>query len=189
MSGLSRIEGYAVISDDGMIAAADGQMPPSLMRTEDQRFYLNALDQVDVVVHGRHSAENPQSPARRRLIVTKLVRTLTADAALGNVFLWNPENVSFEDALQAFGLPVASVGILGGTDVFTPFLDRYDLFYVSRIEGVRLPGGRPVFRGVPERTPEDILVAHALEQHREVLRADGLTITAWTRKVERRQVP
>ena len=180
-SSALRIEGYAVVSADGMIADAHGVLPPSLIREEDQRFYLSALDRVDVVVHGRHSAENPRAPARRRLVVTKLVRALTADAALGNAILWNPAGVSFEDALAAFKTPLRSAGVLGGTDVFTLFLDRYDVFSLTRIDGVRLPGGRPVFRGVPEQTPEEILGAHGLRRQRDVLRASGLTIAAWSR--------
>ncbi len=181
MTSSPRIEGYAVISDDGMIADADGALPPSLIREEDQRFYLSSLDRVDVVVHGRHSAENPRSPARRRLIVTTLVRALTADPPLGDAYLWNPRSVAFDEALATFGANTKSVGILGGTDVFTLFLDRFDVFYLTRITGVRLPGGRPVFRGVPQRTPEEILSAHGLVRGEDVLRAQGLTIATWAR--------
>ena len=182
MNNLLHIEGYAVISDDGMIADAGGVLPQALIREEDQRFYLGALEKVDVVVHGRHSAENPRSPTRRRLVVTKLVRALTADPAQGNAFLWNPDVPAFDDALKAFGVPIKSVGVLGGTGVFDAFLDRYDAFYLTRIAGVRLPGGRPVFHGVPGRTPEEILSAHGLVRGADVLRAKDLIIAAWERR-------
>jgi hypothetical protein len=52
-----RIEGYAIISDDGMLANAAGVMPDSLKFEADQRFFADGLDKVDVVVHGRHSHE------------------------------------------------------------------------------------------------------------------------------------
>ena len=182
MIGAPRIEGYAVISEDGMIADAHGRFPDALKREEDQRFYKEALDRVDVVVNGRHSGEqHPNSSTRRRLIVTRQVRALTFDPLGRNVILWNPQSVPFEDALKAFATPPRSIGILGGTDVFEIFLDHFDVFYLTRIAGVLLPAGRPVFRGVPERAPEDILSAHGLKRGEDVLRVEGLTIAAWTR--------
>ena len=44
------------------------------------------------------------------------------------------------------------------------FLDRYDVFYLSRAPDVRLPGGRPVFPDVPARVPEEVLVSHGLDR-------------------------
>ncbi len=74
MSGPRRIEGYAIVSEDGMLANAAGVMPDALKFEADQRFFERGLDGVDVVVHGRHSHEQqPHSPLRRRLIVTRRV--------------------------------------------------------------------------------------------------------------------
>jgi hypothetical protein len=42
------------------------------------------------------------------------------------------------------------------------FLDRYDVFHLSRAPDVRLHGGRPVFPEVPTRTPEEVLASHGL---------------------------
>src|SRR6478736_8629103 len=68
--GPFRIEGYAIASADGMIADATGLMPDSLKFEADQRFYLEALDRVAVVAHGRLSHEcQPDSHTRRRLIL------------------------------------------------------------------------------------------------------------------------
>ena len=53
----SRIEGYAIVSADGMLANAAGIMPPELKFDADQRFFAHGLDGVDAVVHGRHSHE------------------------------------------------------------------------------------------------------------------------------------
>jgi hypothetical protein len=63
------------------------------------------------------------------------------------------------------------------------FLDRYDVFYLSRAPGVRLPGGRPVFPEVPERTPEEVLAGHGLaDGRRQVLDpAKGLVVVGWER--------
>jgi hypothetical protein len=69
-----RIEGYAIVSEDGMLANAAGIMPDSLKFEADQHFFERGLDRVDVVVHGRHSHERqPRSYLRRRLILTRQV--------------------------------------------------------------------------------------------------------------------
>jgi hypothetical protein len=69
-----RSEGYAIVSEDGMLANAAGIMPDSLKFEADQHFFERGLNGVDVVVHGRHSHEQqPRSYLRRRLIVTRQV--------------------------------------------------------------------------------------------------------------------
>ena len=76
-----RIEGYAIVSAEGMIADADGVMPDSLKNDADQAMFTAGLDAADVVVHGRHSHEGqPNSPRRRRLVATRSVATRNAAA-------------------------------------------------------------------------------------------------------------
>jgi dihydrofolate reductase len=182
--GRYRIEGYAIVSEDGMLANAGGVMPESLKFDADQRFFEDGLDGVDAVVHGRHSHEQqPHSDRRLRLILTREVAALTPDPSNGNAMFWNPSGASFEDALSALGMSNGSVGIIGGTDVFGMFLDRYDVFYLTRAPGSRLPGGRPVFPQVPARTPEDVMVSHGLAagETRVLDAAKDVTVTAWRR--------
>jgi dihydrofolate reductase len=158
-----RVEGYAVISEDGMIADAAGGIPPTLIADADQKFFERGLDDADVLVHGRNSEEHqPNSPSRHRIKVTHRIAAIAADAANPRAVLWNPANATFEDAVAALNAPCRSAAILGGTDVFGYFLDRFDVFFLSRIAGVRLPGGRPVFPQVPAQTPERVLTAHGL---------------------------
>ena len=179
-----RIEGYAIVSEDGMLADASGTMPDSLKFEADQNFFERGLDGVDVVVHGRHSHERqPHSYLRRRLIMTRQVQTISPDSRNERALYWNPAGASFEEALGALGAPDGSVGVIGGTDVFGFFLDRYDVFYLSRSPNVRLPGGRPVFPEVPKRTPEEVLKSHGLDRsHRQVLdSAKGLAVVSWQR--------
>lgn len=183
-----RVEGYAIVSEDGMLANAAGVMPNALKFEADQRFFERGLDAVEVVVHGRHSHEQQaRSRLRRRLILTRDVPAVSADPSNEKAFFWNPAGASFEQALAAFAAPVASVGVIGGTDVFGLFLDRYDVFYLTRAPGVRLPGGRPVFPGVPARTPEDILQSHGLvRSEKQVLDASkDLSVVAWRREPQR----
>ncbi len=179
-----RIEGYAIVSEDGMIANADGIMPDSLKYESDQHFFECGLDGVDVLVHGRNSGEcQPRSSLRRRLILTRQVPAIAADPSNENALLWNPAGASFEQALTALGTPRSSVAIIGGTYVFGMFLDRYEVIHLSRAFDVRLPGGRPVFPDVPARTPEEVFVSHGLERgQRQLLEpAKGLAIVSWQR--------
>jgi hypothetical protein len=184
MSRPRRIEGYAIVSEDGMLANAAGIMPDQLKFEADQQFFERGLDGVDVVVHGRHSHEQqPHSQLRRRLIVTGNISGIAADPSNEKALFWNPRGASFEQALAALGMPDGSVGVIGGTGVFGMFLDRYDVFHLSRAPGVRLPGGRPVFPEVPARTPEQVLASHGLAcGERQLLDpAHGVAVVGWLR--------
>jgi hypothetical protein len=88
-----------------------------------------------------------------------------------------------EDGVDALGLSHAAVAIIGATSVFGLFLDRYDAFFLTRGPQVRLPGGRPVFPGVPTQTPEEVMAAHGLAcAERQILdAASGLAVAHWLR--------
>ncbi len=132
MTGAYQIEGYAIVSQDGMLADANGVMPDSLKFKADYAFFEAALDAVDLVLHGRHSQEQqPLAAQRRRLILTQRIAGIAADPSNPNALLWNPSGASFEDAVAAVGLPVRRVGVIGGTDVFALFLDRFDAFHLT----------------------------------------------------------
>jgi dihydrofolate reductase len=178
------IEGYAIVSADGMLANAERVMPDTLKFEADQRFFEQGLDACDLVVHGRHSREeHKRSPERRRLILTRRGGGLEAATTSPQVFYWNPAGMPFEDALAAFTEPVTRVGIIGGTEVFGLFLPRYDVFWLTRGPSPPLPGGRPVFPQVPARTPEEVLVRSGLVagEHLVLDAAAGVSVTAWRR--------
>jgi hypothetical protein len=182
----AHIEGYAIVSQDGMLADAAGIMPASLMFEADQRFFERGLDGVDVVVHGRHSQERqPCSALRRRLILTRQVAAIAPDPSNERARLWNPAGASLDEAMAAVGALGGSVGVIGGTAVFGMFLDRYDVFHLSRAANVRLPGGRPVFPEVPMRTPEDILASHGFRAAERQVFDEGLEIASWHRSAPR----
>ena len=178
-----RIEGFAIVSEDGMIADATGVMPEALRIDGDQRFFEHGLDAVDAVVHGRHSQEEqPRSHMRRRLIVTRRIPGLAPDPANPRAVLWNPAGASFEDAWGALGITDGTLAVIGGPEVFGMFLPRYDVFHLSRAAHLRLPGGRGVFPGVPAHSPEEILRAAGLEPSPTLALDDkGTTEVTWQR--------
>lgn len=183
---MRRIEGYAIVSADGMIADASGMMPASIRNPADQRFLQAELDRAAVVVHGRHSHEGgPRSARRKRLIVTRGVVALAADPANPNARLWNPAGLSLEEALAGLGVEDGPVAIIGGTEVFGLFLPRYDAFHLTRAENAKIPGGRPVFPEVgPNSSAEEVLARRGLKPgpRRDVDAAAGITLVTWERR-------
>jgi dihydrofolate reductase len=165
MSGPGRIEAFAIISADGMIANAAGHMPDALKIEADQTFFHAGLDRAAVVVHGRRSHEGGPNAARRhRLIVTSRTARLAPTPAYPNALLWNPMRASLAEAWSEFGSPAGTLAVIGGADVYALFWNPgYDAFHLTRVAQARLPGGRPVFRGLSAvRTPEDVLTGHKL---------------------------
>ena len=179
-----RIEGYVIVSADGMLADADHVMPPALKFKGDQAFFNAALDRAALIVHGRNSYEyQPNSPRRQRIILTRDVPGLARDASNPKAVLWNPAGATFAQACDLSGIESGTVAIIGGPGVFGMFMDRYDTFWLSVAPQVRLPGGEPCFPGVPERSPQDVLAAHGLTAgETQILdAANEVSVTAWRR--------
>jgi dihydrofolate reductase len=180
-----RIEGFAIVSVDGMLATAERVMPPEMIVEADQRFFECGLDRMDAVVHGRNSQEQqPRAAQRRRLIATHRIETLQPHPHNPKALYWNPAATSLEQALQALGVHSGNIAVIGGTYIFGLFLPRYDVFHLSRAGRVRLPGGLPVFPQVPAMTPEAVLKEHGMEPGPvQVLdAAREATLVSWTRK-------
>src|SRR5512140_655227 len=179
-----RIEGYVIVSADGMLANAAHVMPDELKFEGDKQFFNAALDRADLIVHGRHSHEDqPNSPRRKRIILTRGVGTIAPDPSNPKATLWNPAGAPFEAACDFAGVHSGTVAIIGGPDVFAMFMDRYDTFWLSQAPRVRLPNGEPVFSGVPRQTPQEILSRHGLApgDSRLLDAVNGVTVTPWRR--------
>ena len=179
-----RIDGYVIVSADGMLANAGHVMPDQLKFEGDKKFFTAALDRADLVVHGRRSHEDqPNSPLRKRIVLTGSVGAIAPDPANAKAVLWNPAGAPFEAACGLAGVRSGTVAIIGGPEVFAMFLDRYDTFWLSQAPQVRLPGGEPCFPGVPERSPQAILAAHGLTsgEPRILDSANDVSVTPWRR--------
>ena len=183
MSGL-RIEGYVIVSADGRLANAANVMPDELKFEGDKKFFTAALDRADLIVHGRNSFEDqPDSPNRKRIVLTRKVRATAPDPSNPNATLWNPAGCRFEAACEAAGVRAGIVAIIGGPGVFDMFMDRYDVFWLSVAPHVHLPDGEPGFPGVPARSPQQILTAHGLKpgEPRLLDPSGDVSVTPWHR--------
>ena len=159
-----RIEGFAIISREGMIAGSDSSFPEVLKIPADQEFYQSSLDRASAVANGRHSAEGgPKEKARRRIMLTRRVQRIMPDPDNPLAVLWNPATAPFEEAWQRLGIEDGTLAVVGGTDVFGLFLNiGYDAFFLTRAKA-SVPRGRPVFPGVGKRTtPEEELRKHGM---------------------------
>jgi dihydrofolate reductase len=151
-----RIEGYAIISREGMIAKSDGSFPEERKIPADQRFYQDSLERASAVANGRHSAEGgPREKARKRIVLTRRVQRIVHDPTNPNAILWNPATASFDEAWQKLNIEDGILAVVGGTEVFALFLTiGYDAFFLSRALA-SVPRGRPVFPGVGNGVPPE----------------------------------
>jgi dihydrofolate reductase len=160
-----RIEGYAIVSREGMIATADGQFPEQIKIEADHRFYMDAVGRAAAIANGAHSAEGgPKEKQRKRLRLTRRSTPLVPDPTNANALLWNPAMVAFDEAWRRLGVGEGTLAVVGGTDVFGLFLEiGYDAFFLSHAEA-NVRHGRPVFPGVGHGgvMPADILGKHGL---------------------------
>jgi len=183
MIGPYRIEGFAIASDDGMIADRTGVMPLALQRDADKLYFEEALEHVEAVIHGRHSQEiQPRTLFRRRLILTRSVAGVAPDSTNPLARFWNPAGASLTQALEALGAKSGTIAAIGGPQVYSLFLKLgYDAFHLSRAVGVRLPDGLPVFvRDRFEGEPDACLRGAGLTAGKTVSLGDGVSLTDWT---------
>jgi hypothetical protein len=139
------VEGHAIVSVDGMIAAADGSMPPALRSDADWRQFQAALDRAALVVLGRLGHSRHPNPGRRRLVLTRSVAGIVPDATDPLATLWNPSDMAIADVLGEMGITEGTLAITGGTGTFDLFVPHYDRFVLSEVRTLTLPDGIPCF--------------------------------------------
>jgi len=185
LSLVRRIEGFVIVSADGMLADGKGEMPASIRNDADQHFFQDALDHATVIVHGRHSEEGgPRAVGRKRLVLTRQIAALAPDPSRPHALLWNPVGAPFEQALERLGITDGTIAVIGGPEVFSLFLPLYDAFHLSRVANVTIPGGVPPFTEVgPNTTPEDVLARHGFKPgpRRELDPAASVSVVTWRR--------
>jgi hypothetical protein len=178
-----RIEGHAVVSADDRIAGPDGGTPPSLRHPEDWRRFQAALDRAAVVIVGRLGHERNPNPGRNRLVLSSSAAGVERRA---DGWWWNPAKASAAEALAAAAPGGGVAAVTGGRRVFDLFLGLgYDSFFLTRMPGVPVPGGMPIFSAIAEgRSAEAVLTVGGLEPVREESLDDAGTavLTVWEKR-------
>jgi dihydrofolate reductase len=172
------VEGHAIVSEDGMIAAADGSMPPSLRSEADWRLFQAALDRAAIVVLGRLGHSRHPNPGRRRLVLTHSVADVVPDPRDPLASFWNPAGLSVEAMLERLGISSGTVAVTGGTGTFDLFLPYYDRFVLSEVRNLTLPGGVPCFS---KGHPRFVLPGAGLEARDMEVIDRGVVQTQWVR--------
>ena len=154
------IHGYAIVSDDDKIAAADGLTPPSLRNEKDWDYYQSALARADLVVLARRSHElEPNTRGDRRLVISGGAAGLEKRA---DAWWWNPALTPWAEFATAILPSGGHVAVSGGQGAFDLFLGiGYEAFHLSRAHRVRLPGGRAVFSACDRGLSAEAVLAEA----------------------------
>lgn len=179
MSTTVQFEGHAIVSADGMIADAAGEMPAALRNDADWRSFQAALDRSALVVLGRLGHQRHPNPGRRRLVLTRSVTGLAQDAGDPLATLWNPACVPIAAVLERLGIDIGTVAVTGGVGTFDLFLPLYNRFVLAEVEGLTLPGGVPCFSSGP---PRAVLAAAGLTLHSSTMIDVGVSQETWMRE-------
>lgn len=183
------VHGYAIVSEDDRIADTNGAMPPALQNDADWAYFQAELDRADWVALGRVSHEAMPNPKRRRrLVLSRQARGLERRA---EAMWWNPLAQPWSEvgaALLPNGGRVATPGGQAAFDVFLAI--GFNAFHLTRMRGVRLPGGRGLFAACDRGArAASVLAAAGLmpEAARTIDAAADVTLTVW--RAENRRVP
>jgi hypothetical protein len=176
------IHGYAIVSEDDMIAAADGLTPVALRNEADWCYYQSAQARSALIVFGRHSHElEPNVRGERRLVISQGAGGIEKRT---DAWWWNPAHASWD--VVAKMLPSGGeVAVCGGQGAFDLFLGiSFDVFHLSRAHGVRLPGGRAVFSACDRGVSAEAVLASVGLSVSETIPLDpdhGIEMTVWRR--------
>lgn len=171
-------EGHAIVSEDGMIADANGEMPAALRSEADWRYFQAALDRAALVVLGRKGHARHPNPGRRRLVLTTGIAALSPDSADPLATLWNPAGLPIETVLDELGIAEGIVAVTGGTGTFDLFLPLYSRFVLAEVRGLSLPAGVPCFS---KGHPRYVLPGAGYEARDMQLIESGVVQTTWHR--------
>jgi hypothetical protein len=175
------IHGYAIVSDDDMIADATDQVPPSLRNEKDWEQYQAAQARSALVVFARISHQfEPNTRGDPRLVLSRTAKGLESRQ---DAWWWNPVETPWNAVAEKLLARGGEVAVGGGQSAFDLFMGLgFDVFHLARARGVKLPGGRKVFSlcegGL---SAEAVLEKHGLRhaERIEVDPAQGIEMNIW----------
>jgi len=175
------IHGFAIVSADDRIADFSGAIPPALRNEADWAYFQAELDRADLVALGRLAHEAaPNARGRRRLVLSRSARALERRA---DGWWWNPAEIPWREVAVALMPQGGRVATPGGRAAFDFFLGvGYAAFHLSRVEGLSLPCGRPLFARTLDGVPARRILGEAGLSPRESRALDaaaGVTLTVW----------
>lgn len=180
------VEGHAIVSADGIIAAHDGSMPPELRNEADWRLFQAALDHAALVVLGRLGHMRHPNPGRRRLVLTHSVVDLQPDPVDSQASYWNPAGIDIAAVLGRLGIDGGTIAVVGGTGTFDLFLPWYDRFVLAEVRSLYMHDGTPCFT---KGHPRFVLPGAGLEARDMEMIDRGVVQTHWVRASKSGQPP
>ena len=177
------VHGYALVSSNDCIAAADGVTPPTLRNAKDWEYYQNAQARSALVAFGRRSHEaEPNVRGDPRLVVSRSAGGLERRA---DGWWWDPERVGWPEVAARLLPEGGEVAAGGGQGLFDLFLAiGFDAFHLSRARHVTLPGGLAIFSACNAGLTADQVLAGAGLRVGEHLPLDpeaGVEMDVWRR--------
>ena len=177
------IHGYAIVSDDGMIATRDGAMPAALKNEADWRYFQAGLDLADLVLLGRKSHESHPDPRRPRLVASTSVESLDKRS---DAWWWNPSAMPLDRVLETILPGGGRVAVPGGQGVFDLLSDAcaFSYFHMARAVGVRMTNGHPIFSAIARgMTVESVLARSGMRPGPSsfIDPVAPVVLTVWTR--------
>jgi hypothetical protein len=175
------IHGYAIVSDDDMIADASDQVPVSLRNAADWEQYQAAQARSALVVFARVSHQfEPNTRGDPRLVVSRSAKGLEKRE---DAWWWSPAAVPWLEVAAKLLPNGGEVAACGGQGVFDLFLGvGYDVFHLAHARGVKLPGGRKVFSGCEAGVTAEAALQKRGLRHAERIELDaaqGVEMNIW----------
>ncbi len=162
-----KIEGHAIVDEQGCYATADGQMPEELKIADDFAGLQAHLDEAAICVMGRTTHESiPNRRQRNRLVITTDPEAQPAEEHVTfigpeDVHTWLERNIHGADDV---------VAVLGGAQVYGLFeKEGYDTFHLAVATGVEVEDGKPL---LPEAENLEEVVKRLTKSSYDVLRTD-----------------
>lgn len=136
-----RIAAIAAVTLDGKIAHSSTHFTDWTSK-EDKAFLGKELDRSDLVVVGHNTYRIAQAPLSRRRCLVLSRQTEGVERRSEKLFFCNPAHTCMADLLT----PYTRVAVLGGTQVYTYFLENnlLDVMYIT-IEPLIFGRGLPLF--------------------------------------------